>query len=146
VTPAEIDRLARMAASLRPDWPVQSLRTRLTGFAHAQPHRAYADTAHALVAIALDPKTGNPGRLAENGPWWRAAPGAEPERKITMGTDAVICRKCGRVREPAGDEHDCRPTWVTRETSEARALAREAAASARGEYERAMSDRAKAVG
>ena len=91
---------------------------------------------HAIVACYTDPKTSTPARLDEAGPWWHAGPGAYPLRKITAGVDVVICGKCRGIQHPA-EPHDCNPT----STPEARALAREAATKARGEYERTMGDR-----
>lgn len=93
MTPVEIDRLARCAAALRPDWPLASLRTRMIKFAADNPHRSYGDTAHALVEIALDPKTLTPARLDESGPWWDARPGEhERPRAITSGPEWRPCR------------------------------------------------------
>jgi len=68
-TQNELERLAAMANQLRPEWPVRSVLTTLTRD-HAA--RAYRDLAVALTWIACDPETKNPGRLAEDGPWWRA--------------------------------------------------------------------------
>ena len=65
----ELQRLAAMANSLRPEWPVRSLVTHLTE-KHAD--RPYRDLAVALAWIATDPKTKTPARLAEAGPWWTA--------------------------------------------------------------------------
>lgn len=125
MTPAEIERLARMTASIRPDWPVQSLKTMLTNFTHSQPHRSYPDTAHALLTIALDPATKNPGRLAETGPWWQTRPGTEPRRPITTGPDATFCDRCRGVIAPGETGHTCQPTR-TEISTEARAAARAA--------------------
>jgi hypothetical protein len=109
MTPQELDRCATVAALLRPEWPLGSLKTWFVKFSAKHAHRAYIDTLHAIVACYLDPATTTPARLAENGPWWRAAPNAQPERKITMGTDAQLCRQCHRVLPPPGEEeHDCR--------------------------------------
>jgi len=140
MTPAELDRCATVAAILKPRWPLASLKTYLTKFSSENPHRTYADTLHAIVAIALDPKTDTPARLAESGPWWHAAPGAEPERKITVGQDVKRCTTgCGRTYSEPESEHDCAPRADP--GSSARALAREAAAKAAGEYERVMGER-----
>jgi hypothetical protein len=119
VTPVEVERLARMASSIRPDWPVTSLKTALTNFTDTHPERSYPDTAHALLAIALDPQSINPGRLTQNGPWWKANPVNDPRDKPAYyGPTAELCRKpialedgtpsrCNRLVEPDGS-HQCR--------------------------------------
>lgn len=73
ISKTEAERLAAMANQLRPDWPIPSL---LTFLAHHKA-RAYRDLAVALAWIATDPATENPGRLNENGPWWRATQAQE---------------------------------------------------------------------
>jgi hypothetical protein len=64
----EIQRLAHAGNALRPDWPVQSLRTWL----ERHSHRAYHDVARALAWVATDPLTRTPRRMDEPGPWWPA--------------------------------------------------------------------------
>lgn len=66
----QIARLAGMANQLRPDWPINSL---ITGIRRDLGNRAYRDAAVALAWVAADPDTDVPKRVAENGPWWRAA-------------------------------------------------------------------------
>lgn len=68
-TPNEIERLAAATNAIRPDWPVQSLRTHLASQHGA---RTFRDLAVALAWIATDPATKTPARLLENGPWWAA--------------------------------------------------------------------------
>lgn len=79
VTTTEIGRLAAMANALRPDWPIQSVRTLL---AADHSSRAFRDLAVALAAIATDPTTRTPRRLAESGPWWNAAQSVSGESSI----------------------------------------------------------------
>jgi hypothetical protein len=66
-TKLEHARLAAAANLLRPDWPTASLQTMLDRD-HAP--RPIADLAVALVAVAMDPTSKTPARLAEHGPWW----------------------------------------------------------------------------
>lgn len=110
---------------LRPDWPVNSLVAYL---AKTQPNRPYQDLAVALVYIAVDPETKTPARLAENGPWWKAAlagfnhgqtvarvgPDVGEERCRYAGHEhesAARCRLCAAERA-AGDVPEERATHV----------------------------------
>lgn len=70
MTPIEIHRLAGAIATLRPDWPAQSLQAFIQ---RNLAHRAYRDAAVALTACALDPDTSTPARVLEAGPWWTMA-------------------------------------------------------------------------
>jgi len=76
----DLQRLAAMAAALRPDWPISSLATHLLNH-HA--HRTYRDVAVALAWIATDPATNTPARLTEAGPWWDATHPAKSARPVT---------------------------------------------------------------
>ena len=150
MTPAEIERLARMTCAIRPDWPLASMITGLRNFTEAHTNRSYPDTAHALLEIALDPKTQNPGRLAENGPWWHARPGhTETPRPVTTGPEAKFCRRpiatedgqpaeCNRLIFPGmEDEHQCRTIVDSPARAAAKASARQVVADAQGSLERA---------
>lgn len=92
----EIDRIAAAVNVLRPDWPVNSLRT-LLGRAELT-HRPRRDVAVALIWVACDSDTKTPARVIENGPWWRAATAGLAEEahapRPPKGTEA--CRLCGR--------------------------------------------------
>lgn len=63
----EVERLAKAANGLRPDWPWNSLvtfiETHLTD-------RAYRDVATAIAYVCADPETRTPKRVLEPGPWW----------------------------------------------------------------------------
>lgn len=91
-----IERIAAMVNIVRPDWPVNSLVTHLR---EKHPNRPYADLAVAALAVALDPKTQTPARLAENGPWWAAAQAA-----FGRQATAVLTRNDPRCEAP-GHEH-----------------------------------------
>jgi hypothetical protein len=140
MTPAELDRAATIAATIRPDWPIASLKTWFAKWHQTNDHRGYVDTLHAIVACYLDPRTSTPARLSEAGPWWRSAPTTEPERKITAGPEATVCHKpvaaddgtpsrCLRLIYP-DEPHTCRQTrrspQVEAEIAEARRRADEA--------------------
>lgn len=101
-TETEIERLAAATNQLRPDWPVQSLRTHLRTH-HA--NRAYRDLAVALAYIATDPTTLTPARLKEPGPWWRLT---EEQTQTPVGRtipcpnhDDQPASRCVRCREEA---------------------------------------------
>lgn len=98
----EIERLAAATNQIRPDWPVQSLRTHLRN--HHE-HRAYRDLAVALAYIATDPMTQTPARLKESGPWWRLT---EEQARTPVGRtipcpehDDQPASRCTRCREEA---------------------------------------------
>jgi len=107
-TDNELQRLAAMANSLRPEWPVRSLLTLLAK--HAA--RPYRDLAVALAWVATDPRTKTPARLAEAGPWWTAtsmAEGVGPGQSSPMCPEhpeqhAGHCRGCVALSVP-------RPAW-----------------------------------
>lgn len=96
----EIVRLAALGNALRPDWPVNSLRTfigkHLTG-------RGYGDTAVALAWIATKTQTQTPRLLLEAGIWWQAAlsDGASAPR-LEHYDPATFCGICSLP------EHRCR--------------------------------------
>jgi hypothetical protein len=120
-TREQIQTIAAAANCFRPDWPVASLATYL---AKSHASRPFEQLALAVMAIAVDPATKNPSRLAENGPWWKAAhtaatggvptetpgPGAEPACN-RVGHEHELarhCRACAAERH-ADTEADARP-------------------------------------
>ena len=62
--------LIRQIRELRPDWTTASITRALS--APAVLERPAALRGPALLAIARDPQSQQPGRLAHNGPWWTA--------------------------------------------------------------------------
>lgn len=74
MTKTEAERIAAAIHDLRPDWPASSVLT-LIG-KHYQ-HRPPRDIALALTWIALDYDSRTPGRILENGPWWKTTSTAE---------------------------------------------------------------------
>ena len=69
----EVERLAKAANSLRPDWPWNSLVTFIE--THLS-DRAYRDAAVALAYVCADPETRTPKRILEPGPWWNVGAAA----------------------------------------------------------------------
>jgi hypothetical protein len=107
LTEVQIERLAGMAAKLRPDWPARSVKTYL---ATRQAHRPFADLAVALAVIATDPSVDTPARLDQHGRWWVAAWHANGARTdiaptVGPGRDAERCPEFGHEHEAA---HHCR--------------------------------------
>lgn len=86
-SPRELDRLASMAAVLRPDWPVRSVRSVLARPELAR--RPFADIAVALAVVATDPRSETPARVLQHGPWWAAAylASAEPPSSAPVGPE-----------------------------------------------------------
>lgn len=101
----EIQRLALAVNSLRPEWPVKSLRTFLAGKLAPRP---YQDVALALVFVATDPKTTTPARVLEAGPWWKTNPAGnestyrpprpDEECVLHVGEYRDSCRACAADR------------------------------------------------
>ena len=88
----EIQRLAAMGSSLRPDWPARSLRTFIERNLGA---RAYGDVAVALAWLCTRTKTDTPRLILEAGPWWKAA-GTEGSTAARPPTKQEACATCGR--------------------------------------------------
>jgi hypothetical protein len=89
----EAHRLAAAVNHLRPDWPLASLSTWIRN--HLT-DRAYRDAAVALTWVACDAETKSPGRVLEDGPWWRAT-------QAGAGTVSAIPTRC--------PEHPTSPAW-----------------------------------
>lgn len=110
----EAARIAAMGHALRPDWPLNSLRTLLTRPELAR--RTRRDVAVALAWIACESETTTPARVIESGPWWRAANVEHPDRTIRrppmkheecgthVGEYRDFCRACVADRKAAADE------------------------------------------
>ncbi len=81
----ETERLAAMANSLRPDWPVKSL---VTFIVNELTRRTYREAAIALAWVATDPATDTPKRMLEAGPWWNAS-------RAQAATVSVVVTRCG---------------------------------------------------
>ena len=94
--PTEIDRLAAATNALRPDWPVQSLRTFITT---NLAERSYRDATVALAWVATDPTSRTPKRVLEAGPWWLACrPADEPSAEPAQLGPSERCGTCYRSR------------------------------------------------
>lgn len=102
----EIERIADAFNRLRPDWPRKQLVTLLNDARMiGRPRR---DVVVALGWVACESDTGNPYRVIEQGPWWKAAAldqtaivGYTPPRRgeacITCGRHLTNCG-CGEQR------------------------------------------------
>lgn len=69
ITRETATRIATAINAIRPDWRIDSMVT-MIGQRHQ--HRVPSDLGAALMWIALDPGSSNPGRVNEQGPWWSA--------------------------------------------------------------------------
>ena len=88
----EMEKVAEVMNIIRPDWPARSI---LTTLQRDHANRPYRDLLIAAVALAADPRTATPARLAEHGPWWVAAYQAGRQSTPTVGPG----------REPRCDDH-----------------------------------------
>ncbi len=94
----ETERLAAMANSLRPDWPVKSL---VTFIVNELTRRTYREAAIALAWVATDPATDTPKRMLEAGPWWNAS-------RAQAATVSVVVTRCGEhPAHPAAHCPEC---------------------------------------
>lgn len=93
----EAHRLAAAINQLRPEWPLASLASFIAKNLATRPYR---DAAIALTWIACDPETVNPGRVLENGPWWKAT-------QAQAGTVSTIAMHC--PDHPTERAWDCKP-------------------------------------
>lgn len=93
----EAHRLAAAINQLRPDWPLASLSTWIRS---NLAERAYRDAAIALTWVACEPETQSPGRVLENGPWWKAT-------QAQAGTISAISQQC--PEHPGEKAWDCQP-------------------------------------
>jgi hypothetical protein len=110
--PDEENRLAALVAEvrdLRPEWSSTSIRRALT-----HPDVAERDTGRvraAMLAVAADPATEQPGRLKHDGPWWATRPASPPppprpawcgecdeNTRLTTGDPPARCDACHPLR------------------------------------------------
>ena len=110
----EIEKIAHAVNVLRPDWPVRSLIT-LMNRAELK-NRPRRDVLVAFAWISSEPKTSNPGRVLEAGPWWKAAAIETPSSSVRYPPKAVdecathpgewldACRICAGPPAADGDE------------------------------------------
>jgi hypothetical protein len=72
---------------IRPEWSSRSIRRAL-----AQPdvtERGWVRARWAMLAVAADPDSNQPGRLVHDGPWWNHAP-----RRLPAASRPPWCGKC----------------------------------------------------
>jgi len=93
------DELVAQARVIRPDWSTASIR-RALGAPEVR-ERPWPLVRVALLAIAADPASQQPGRLAHDGPWWRQDPRASaPPVREPCGT----CEDRRMIDNPDGTE------------------------------------------
>jgi hypothetical protein len=67
-----VDALVAEAREIRPEWSSRSIRRAL---AHPDvAERGWDRARQAMLAVAADPESHQPGRLAYDGPWWNQSP------------------------------------------------------------------------
>jgi hypothetical protein len=97
LTRPQADRIATAIRVVRPEWDTAEIMATLS-HDDIRNRRGYADTFHAILAIALDDATNHPNRLLAAGPWWsiRGTAGVNTSSLlpvIDFGTDCVECLK-----------------------------------------------------
>lgn len=108
-TQAELDAFVAEVRQVRPEWVSRSILRALSDPAVAE--RGWARARLAMLAMAADPESQAPGRLAHDGPWWnqRAATPAPPPRpawcgecdertRLTGGDQPGRCPRCHPLR------------------------------------------------
>lgn len=97
----EIERIAAATNALRPDWPLESLRTFI---ATKLGTRARRDVAVALAYVACEAETQTPARVLGPGPWWKVGDAATAPRFARTGE--LMCSVCGLTQDGcAAREH-----------------------------------------
>ena len=77
--PRDLAALIAAVRAIRPDWASRSIRRALAADSVAE--RPWPLVARAMLAVARDPESKQPGRIAGDGPWWEPAsakPGTIP--------------------------------------------------------------------
>lgn len=75
---AGLHALVAQVRRIRPEWSTRSIRRAL---AHPDvTERGWDRARHAMLAVAADPESHQPGRLAHDGPWWNQTGPAGPGR------------------------------------------------------------------
>jgi hypothetical protein len=72
--PGDVDALIADVLAIRPAWSARSLRRILTDPDITR--RPWPSVRSAALAVARDPNSKQPGRLAHDGPWWERPPAA----------------------------------------------------------------------
>jgi hypothetical protein len=116
------DTLTAAVLAVRPGWTAEEIRSALA--LDAVQARPAAQRGPALLALAADPATMHPNRLAVDGPWWQAAavaarPALPPRcddlrhdphnlanRLLDLGDSFAPCPKChaSAINTPTGDQ------------------------------------------
>lgn len=105
----EAQRIADAISHARPDWPAASIRTLLARPALAT--RPRRDVFVALAWVASEAETRNPGRVLEDGPWWRAAAADATDTSTALRNPfdpATACDTCSQPehRHTSTSGHD----------------------------------------
>lgn len=108
-TQAELDAFVAEVRQVRPEWVSRSILRALSDPAVAE--RGWACARPAMLAMAADPASQAPGRLAHDGPWWNQRATAPPtpprpawcgecdERtRLTGGDQPGRCPRCHPLR------------------------------------------------
>jgi hypothetical protein len=107
--PPDLAALVAEVREIRPDWASQSIRR-----AMANPvvrERPWPIARRAMIAVARDPASKHPGRIAGDGDWWRQ-PGSEraaPERPPWCGECDEATRMLGMDTDEPGRCPRCKP-------------------------------------
>jgi len=94
----DLPELVARVRSIRPDWSTGSIERALK--VRSVRERPWPLTCRAFVIVASDPETGQPGRLAHDGPWWHQAPA--PKR----ATRLPWCGDCDERTRMVGWDSD----------------------------------------
>jgi hypothetical protein len=98
----DLTALVARVRELRPDWSTRSITRALAD--ESVTERPWPLAVAAMLAVAADPASEHPGRVAHDGPWWKAAAPVAPKRPPWCEQ----CRESTRRLEDA-DGYDAGP-------------------------------------
>ena len=107
-TPELPDLIAEVRA-IRPDWATDSIERAMA--AKSVRERPWPMACAAMLAVAADPESQHPGRVAHDGPWWHQVPprsrdtrppwcGECDETTRMLGMDTDSPSRCPRCKNP----------------------------------------------
>ncbi len=100
-----LDALVDEVREIRPEWSSRSIRRAL---AHPDvTERGWDRARRAMLAVAADPGSNQPGRLAHGGPWWSQPGGSGPDHPRPPWCGECSDERARQVDLPGGTVSRC---------------------------------------